>query len=172
MSRTGRIAGSDGASGRAARFVLEAGDMRNLLAGVTLLAFGCGQLRYASRTEMVEVAPDPATAEAPLAVTPVSSVPPRRSSHWQAFLIGGTVASLVGVGFIVGGAVGWKRQEAANEEANAQCMAAQGWFCGAFDGFSYLPYGALVGLGSVATLSGIVLFGIAANRHEREPGAR
>jgi hypothetical protein len=172
MSRIGRVASGENGCGRAARFVLEDGDMRSVLVGMTLLAFGCGQMRYASRTEMVEVAPDPAAAPDPLTVAPVTSVPPRRRSHWQAFLIGGTVATLVGVGFIVGGAVGWKRQEAANAEANAQCMAAQGWFCGAFDDFSYAPYGALAGLGSVATVSGIVLLGIAVNRHESDPGTR
>ena len=140
--------------------------MRNVIAGAALLAFGCGQMRYASRTEMVEVAPDPAVTAAPLPL--VAAAPPRRTSHWRGLLVGGTIASVVGIGFIVGGAVGYKRQEAENAAEDAQCMKAQGWFCGAFDDLSYLPYDALLGIGSLATLGGIVMLGLAANGHEQE----
>jgi len=47
-------------------------------------------------------------------------------------------------------------------------QAEQGWFCGAFDDFSYLPYGALLGVGSVATLGGIVMLGLASNVRDRD----
>jgi hypothetical protein len=141
--------------------------MRNVLVIATLLAFGCGQLRYASRTEMVEVAADPAAVAA--AAPPRSvSVARARTSRTHALLIGGAIASVIGIGFIVGGAVGWKRQEATNAAADAQCQAEQGWFCGAFDDFSYLPYGALLGVGSVATLGGIVMLGLASNVRDRD----
>jgi hypothetical protein len=136
--------------------------MRKVLAGVMLLAFGCGPMRYSARTEMVEVTTAPVAPPAP------PSVAHPRRSHRQALLIGGTIASLVGVGFLVGGGVGYKRQEAANAEQDAQCRAAQGWFCGTFDDFSYLPYDALLGLGGVAVLGGIVMFGLAANGADRE----
>lgn len=137
--------------------------MRPAIVLVTLLAFGCSSLRYSSRTEMVEVAP---AAPAPTELQQTSPAA-RRHHRRLGFVIGGTIASLVGAGLIVGGAVGWHRQSAANDEADAECAAKGGWFCGLFDELSYMPYGFMLGFGTAATLTGIVLLGLGANENER-----
>src|SRR5690242_11553130 len=104
MSRVRRVAVADRATYRRGTVRARRRGMRNVLVIATLLAFGCGQLRYASRTEMVEVAADPAALAA--AAPPRSvSVARARTSRTHALLIGGAIASVIGIGFIVGGAV-------------------------------------------------------------------
>lgn len=140
--------------------------MRTALTLITLSSFGCAELRYTPRTEMVEVAPDP------LAVAPP---PPERTQtrahRGRGLVIGGTIALLVGTAFIIGGAVGWQQQASANAAADAQCEAQQQAFfsfCGAFDNLSYAPYGGLIAFGGMAAISGLVLVGVGANRGDRQ----
>jgi hypothetical protein len=152
---------------RAARFLLNRPRVRKILALTTLFAFGCAELRYASRTEMVEVAPEPAVVAQPTpSPTPAPRAVPTRSDS-QALAIGGTIAAVVGGALILGGAVGWQNQEAANAAADAQCVARGGWFCGLFEGFSYMPYGTLIAFGGMAVVTGIVLVGVGASRLDR-----
>ena len=139
--------------------------MRSLLVVLVLTAFGCAELRYPQRTEMVEVAPDPARA-APTADARAEAEPApdlhRRSRH--GLVIGGTIASVVGAALLIGGGVGWQRQADRNAAEEADCLAKGGWLCGLFDEFTYLPYGFMVGMGSAAVITGVVLFGIHAHR--------
>ena len=110
---------------------------------------------------MVEVAPDP------LAVAGAASARPsparRRQHDWRGLVVGGTVVAAIGAGLLLGGAFGLQHQRAANADAAAQCMAEQDWFCGAFDGLSEAPYGALIGMGAIGTLGGVVLVGLGVN---------
>lgn len=141
--------------------------MRRALVLLTLFVFGCAELRYPTRTAMQEVPPD--RVERAAADPPPSPV---RSRRWQPFIIGGTVVSVIGAGLLIGGAVGWKKQEADNAAADADCTARGGWFCGLLDGLSYMPYGVMLGFGAAATISGLVLFAIGSNRADRERNHR
>lgn len=138
--------------------------MRRALVLITLLAFGCAELHYPTRTEMQEVPPDR------IERAPANSSPPsvRSRAGWQPLIIGGTVVSVIGAGLLVGGALGWKKQEADNAAADADCTARGGWFCGLADGLSYLPYSVTLGFGTAATISGLVLFAIGYNRADRD----
>ena len=143
--------------------------MRRALVLLTLVAFGCAEWRYPTRTEMQEVPPDRVERAPP---NPPSPPPVRARAGWQPFIIGGTIASVIGVGLLVGGGLGWKKQEADNAAADAECTARGGWFCGLFDGLSFMPYGVMLGFGTAATISGLVLFAIGSNRADRNRNHR
>jgi hypothetical protein len=132
------------------------------LAGMLLLTFGCSQLRYASRTEMAETPSDPAI------VAPTLEPPqPRRFLRRRqavGMIVGGSVMLVVGLGLLLGGTLGMEKNDAANVASDQQCMATGGWFCGAFDGLSDLPYYALISWGAVLGLSGLTLIFIGGDR--------
>jgi hypothetical protein len=130
--------------------------MRTLLVAVTLLAFGCAELRYPTRTEMVEVAPSP--VEVVPAREPVRA--DARKNRRLGLQIGGTILTVVGAALIIGGAVGVNRQQARNAAEDAECAAQGGWFCGLGDGLALMPYAAVIGLGGFSTIGGLVLFGL------------
>jgi hypothetical protein len=136
--------------------------MRAWLVAVTLLSFGCAELRYPTRTEMVEVAPPPMQVVPRSEAVPVRVATPK--DRRSGLLIGGGILATIGVAFIVGGAVGWSQQSAKNAAADADCEAQGGWFCGTFDGLSYAPFGGLIALGGMATVSSWVLFSLGARK--------
>jgi hypothetical protein len=140
-----------------------------ILTLVALFAFSCAELRYAPRTDMVEVASDAVVVAQPTSSRPPSKPQARSTAgRWQALVIGGTIASLAGIALIVGGAVGWQKQAAANAAADAECLAEGGWFCGLFEDLSYIRYGMLIGFGSIAAAAGVVLIGVGASRLDRQ----
>ena len=139
--------------------------MRSALVLMTLLTFGCAELRPSTRTEMVEVAPSQSLAPPP--APPMSPSRLRRRAT-RGLIAGGTIAILVGGALVIGGAVGWQRQAAANARADAECEAKGGWFCNVFDDLSYIPLGVLIGWGTGTMLTGMVLVGVGAHRHSRD----
>jgi hypothetical protein len=144
--------------------------MRSAIVLVMFLTFGCASMRAPTRTEMVEVTPDPSIVVAPPPPPSHSAAaaPGPKSSHWQGFVIGGAIASLVGMAFIIGGGVGWQQQQAANARANNDCMVQGGVFCGAFDDFTYLPMQVLIGIGVPMTAAGITLLAIGFHRERTQ----
>jgi len=130
--------------------------MRTLLVAVTLLAFGCAELRYPTRTEMVEVAPSPVEVVPAAQPTRLEA----RKNRRLGLRIGGTIMTLIGAALIIGGAVGVNRQQAKNAAEDAACEAQGGWFCGLGDGLALMPYAALISLGGFSTIGGVVLFGV------------
>lgn len=137
--------------------------MRPALLLLTLLAFGCSQLRYSARTEMVpiEPAPTPSVQQAP---PPPESTPSRPMSaarrRWRGLVISGSILAVVGGAFVLGGALGLRSQQAADQAADARCMAQQGLVCGLFDGLAELPSEAVLGLGVVSATAGVIVLGV------------
>ena len=64
---------------------------------------------------MQEIPPD-RVERAP--ADPPSPGPVRSSAGWRPLIIGGTIVSVMGVGLLVGGGLGWKKQEADNAAAD------------------------------------------------------
>lgn len=142
--------------------------MRLVLVLIVVTSFGCAELRYPARTQMVEVAHPVEVVAAPS--------PPRVRVGWsreraRGLVIGGTIASLIGGALIIGGAVGWKKQEADNAAADAQCTAQGGWFCGTFDNFSYAPYAALITIGVAGATGGVALLATGMSAPDRDRSA-
>jgi len=140
--------------------------MRTLLVILTLTSFGCAELRYPTRTAMVEVAPEPVRLVPPTSAPEHSAASRRRTR--RNLQIGGAIASAIGAALVIGGAFGVHKQQVDNAAAEADCNAQGGWFCGAFDGLSYLPYAGLLVVGAGTAIAGLALIGIGADRGEHE----
>ena len=144
------------------------GRVRTVAILLTLLTFGCAELRAPTRTDMIEVTPSPA----PPSLVPSPSSADARALHprpnrWRALVIGGAIALAIGVPFIVGGALGLEHQRAADAAADAQCMAQGGWLCGLGDGFDELPYDGLITLGSMSSAVGVTLLLVGAAHYDQ-----
>ena len=122
---------------------------------LTLLTFGCAELRYPTSTPMVEVAPSA------VAVGPPISLSRTGTTSWRALIVAGSAALIAGGALMLGGGLAYQEQQRADAIEAQQCAAQMREFlCGLDNITSGLGDVTIAYFGGVIGTAGLVLISI------------